>query len=148
MKETKKTAAVETSVKAEETLAEKVTEKVEKKAENTVERVAEKAKATAKTTAKKASDTAKKAPTAAKAGVKKAGEATKKNYVKMALQETYIQMFGNEYKESEILDKVEAQFVSEGHRVSNIRTLNLYVKPEDNAAYYVINEKYTGRVDL
>ena len=39
-------------------------------------------------------------------------------------------------------------FVSEGHRVSTIKSLKLYLKPEDGFAYYVINEKFAGRVPL
>lgn len=31
----------------------------------------------------------------------------------------------------------------------NIHTLNVYIKPEDNAAYYVVNNgKYNGKIDL
>ncbi|MCR5143267.1 MAG: DUF6465 family protein [Ruminococcus sp.] len=33
---------------------------------------------------------------------------------------------------------------SKGH----IRTINVYIKPEDNAAYYVVNGKVNGKVDL
>lgn len=35
-----------------------------------------------------------------------------------------------------------------GHRASSIKTLDLYVKPEDGAAYYVINGKETGKIEL
>ena len=35
-----------------------------------------------------------------------------------------------------------------GHRVSGIKRLELYVKPEDGKAYFVINEKFEGSVDL
>ena len=45
-------------------------------------------------------------------------------------------------------DKVKAQFVAEGHRAGCIRTLNIYVKPEEYKAYYVINDKFSGSVDL
>ena len=30
----------------------------------------------------------------------------------------------------------------------NVRSLNVYIKPEDNAAYYVVNGKVSGKVDL
>lgn len=45
-------------------------------------------------------------------------------------------------------ERVKEQFAAEGHRPSSIKSLNIYVKPEEYSAYYVINEKYTGRVDL
>lgn len=47
-----------------------------------------------------------------------------------------------------IEEKVKAQFVAEGHRAGAIKKLDIYIKPEENAAYYVINEKFSGRVDL
>ena len=39
-------------------------------------------------------------------------------------------------------------FVAEGHRAGCIKTLNIYVKPEEYKAYYVINDKFFGSVDL
>ena len=45
-------------------------------------------------------------------------------------------------------EKVKAQFVAEGNKASSIKSLNIYVKPFENAAYYVINGDVTGRVDL
>ena len=34
------------------------------------------------------------------------------------------------------------------HRASSVKKLTLYVKPEDRKAYYVINDKTTGSVEL
>ena len=34
------------------------------------------------------------------------------------------------------------------HKRTPITSLKLYLKPEENAAYYVINEKDTGKVDM
>lgn len=45
-------------------------------------------------------------------------------------------------------EKVKAQYVAEGHKASSIKTLNIYVKPFENSAYYVVNGDVTGRVDL
>lgn len=76
----------------------------------------------------------------------------KKNTVKADKQAPKIEMIV-EYQDkkaevTKIEERVKAQFVAEGHRAGNIKTLNIYVKPEDGAAYYVINEKFSGRVDL
>lgn len=121
-------------------------------AKKTAEKVAENpqvknAAKSAKKTAEKVAETpqAKKATAAAK----KAVAAASKNYTKLTVKETYIQMFGKEYKESEILEKVEEAWKAEGHRISSIKSLELYVKPEDDAAYYVINGgKFSGKVEL
>lgn len=92
------------------------------------------AKEVKKAPAKKAATTAKKAP-AKKAEVKKETVIT-------------VQYQGNEVALASVEEKVKAAFVAEGHKASSIKTLNIYVKPEEFSAYYVINEKYTGRVDL
>ena len=83
-----------------------------------------------------------------KAAERAAAKAARKEVKKLTLKETYIQFAGQEYKESEILDKVEAAYKEAGHRVSSIKSMELYVKPEDGAAYYVINGKFSGKVDL
>ena len=59
-----------------------------------------------------------------------------------------IQFQGNEVTAASIEEKVKAQFVADGHRVGTIKSLSIYVKPEEYSAYYVINEKHEGRVDL
>ena len=88
-----------------------------------------------KAPAKKAATTEKKAP-AKKAAAKKA--------------ETVITLEFGDYTTvmSTVEEKVKAQIVAEGVKASSIKTLNIYVKPFENAAYYVVNGDVTGRVDL
>ena len=62
--------------------------------------------------------------------------------------EIILQFQGNESAVGEAVEKAKAQFVSEGHRMSSIKTLQLYLKPEEFAAYYVINQNFAGKVDL
>jgi len=83
---------------------------------------------------------AKKAP-AKKATPVKAAKAE----IKTAL---YVQFAGNEVTEADIIDKVKAAYVAEGHKESAIKEINLYVKPEEYAVYYVINDKAIGKVNL
>jgi hypothetical protein len=33
-------------------------------------------------------------------------------------------------------------------KASELQTINLYLKPEDNAAYYVLNDTFMGKIDL
>ena len=93
----------------------------------------------------------KKAP-AKKAPAKKAATTTKKAPAKKAAAKTEtvitVQFQGNEVSIASVEEKVKAQFVAEGNKVSSIKTLNVYVKPEEFSAYYVINGDATGRVDL
>ena len=60
----------------------------------------------------------------------------------------YVQFAGNEVTEADIIDKVKAAYVAEGHKESAIKEINLYVKPEEYAVYYVINDKAIGKVNL
>jgi len=115
--------------------------KTEIKTETTVPK-AEEVKAEVKAEVK---EEAKKAP-AKKAPAKKATPAkAAKAEIKTAL---YVQFAGNEVTEADIIDKVKAAYVAEGHKESAIKEINLYVKPEEYAVYYVINDKAIGKVNL
>lgn len=120
--------------------------KTEIKTETTVPK-AEEVKAEVKAEVK---EEAKKAP-AKKEPVKKA-PAKKATPVKAAKAEIktalYVQFAGNEVTEADIIDKVKAAYVAEGHKESAIKEINLYVKPEEYAVYYVINDKAIGKVNL
>ena len=121
-----------TDVKNEvEKAVEKTTEKVEKAVEKTTEKVAEKAaevKADIKETVKKTT-----------------AKAAKKEPVK---PEIIVQYQNSEVDTAAIEERVKAQFVAEGHKAGFIRKLSIYIKPEEYSAYYVINDKFSGRVDL
>lgn len=123
-------AEVKTEIKTETMVPKAEEVKAEVKAE-----VKEEAK---KAPAKK--EPAKKAP-AKKATPVKAAKAE----IKTAL---YVQFAGNEVTEADIIDKVKAAYVAEGHKESAIKEINLYVKPEEYAVYYVINDKAIGKVNL
>lgn len=47
----------------------------------------------------------------------------------------------------ELVERAKAAFKSE-HKRTAIEQIKVYVKPEDYAAYYVVNEKYAGKVDF
>ena len=113
-----------------------------KKTVNTEEVKVEEAKA--EVSAVEAPATEEKAPkkTRKACGTKK----TKK--VEPKATEIVIQFQGSEITATSLEEKVKAKFVEEGHRAGNIKSLTIYAKPEELAAYYVINETYTGRVDL
>lgn len=129
--------------KADAKAVEKTTEKVEKAVEKTTEKVAEKAaevKADVKDTVKK---TTAKAAKAAKTA--KEAKPAKKEPVK---PEIIVQYQNSEVDTAAVEERVKAQFVAEGHKAGFIRKLNIYIKPEEYSAYYVINDKFSGRVDL
>ena len=145
-------ADAKADVKAEvEKAVEKTTEKVEKAVEKTTEKAVEK---TTEKVAEKAAevkadvkDTVKKTTAKAAKAAKTAKEAkpAKKEPVK---PEIIVQYQNSEVDTAAVEERVKAQFVAEGHKAGFIRKLNIYIKPEEYSAYYVINDKFSGRVDL
>lgn len=160
-KTTAKLDGTKAAVKAAEAKTEEkktvVTESAEVKKE-TKTAAAEKVKAAAKDAAvdtKKALAETKEAAEKVKEAVKgtvtekKTGRAARKPAVKEELKpEVFIQFQGREAVVAEVIEKAKAEFVSAGHRVSTIKSLQVYLKPEENGAYYVINQKFAGKVDL
>ncbi len=51
----------------------------------------------------------------------------------------YVQYAGKEYTEKELLDAAKKAYVDLGNKASDIKTVEIYLKPEENVAYYVIN---------
>ena len=98
-----------------------------------------------KTTAKKAATkTAAKKPTTAKTAAKKT--AAKKAEIKT---EMFLQFAGKEYSQEEILQKVKDIWTYDlGKNVDDIKDVQLYLKPEESAAYYVVNGEESGKVIL
>ena len=117
---------------------------------------------------------AKKAAAKAKRGAKKAAAATKKvagealdtvaNAAKQAVEEgaqvaekvakpriptpeIVVQYSGAEVSTSALTEAAVAQFRAVKKR-AGIKEIKLYVKPEENAAYFVINGDFTGKVNF
>ena len=149
-----KEAVKETAAKAEEAAketVEKVAEKAVEKAAETVEKTAEAAKTTAKKTATKAKAATTKKAAAAKKTVKAKADAvkteTKKRVTRKPTKKIVLQYLGKEFDEAELTERAIAQFNSVEGGVA-VKTITMYLKPEEDAAYYVINDQYTGRVDF
>ena len=64
------------------------------------------------------------------------------------VENIFLQAGGREWNIAQLRDQAVAAYAAEGHRVSGIKRLELYVKPEDGKAYFVINEKFEGSVNL
>ena len=123
---------------------------VEKAVKETAKKEAEAKKAAEKKAEKPAE---KKAVKAAKKVVKKAEDAVAtvakkatKAVVKEAKAEVVLQFAGNEIKMVDVLDAAKKDFAA-NNKVA-LKTITLYVKPEDGAAYYVANGDITGKVNL
>ncbi|MCR5815353.1 MAG: DUF6465 family protein [Ruminococcus sp.] len=141
----KKVSEVATEVKA--AAAEKV-EKAVKETKTAAKKTAAKAKtatkkaaATTKTAAKK---TAAKAKSTAKTTAAKAKTAAKKAVENK--QAVFVQYGDKEVAALDVLEAVKADF--KANNKGAVKSVKVYIKPEDNAAYYVVNDKVEGKVDL
>jgi len=123
---------------------------IAKKAKDVVTKTADTAEKTVKEVAAKTADAAEKTVKEAETKVKAAAKkpAAKKAAKEVLKPEITVQYQNLEVTTEAVEERVKAQFAAEGHRVGTIKKLNIYVKPEEYAAYYVINDKFTGRVDL
>jgi hypothetical protein len=52
--------------------------------------------------------------------------------------EAFLEYGGVQYKEADLVKKAQEQYKKD--HSDEIRTVNIYLKPEDKAAYYVIND--------
>lgn len=141
MNDTKKTAR---AVKKEvEKAAEKAVAEVKDEAAKVVES-AKPAVEKAKTGAKRGRKKGVKAVEKAKTGVKRAAARAARGE---AVPVVYVQYQGAEEKVEDLVAAAKAAFAAE-HPRTRVVDLKLYVKPEERAAYYVVNEKFAGRVDF
>lgn len=97
---------------------------------------------------KKADKVVKAKTTKKKETVKK--ESVKKDSVSSKIKvSTYIQYLGKEIEQQELVEKVKENWITQGNDAKNIKDLELYVKPEEGAVYYVVNGiPDSGKIDF
>ena len=142
-------AVEEKAVEVKEAVKE-TAEKVEEAAKETVEKATEtvaEVKETAKETAEKATEATKETAETAKEKADAVKTETKRKVTRKPTKKIVLQYLGKEFDEAELTERAIAQFNSIEGGVA-VKTITMYLKPEDDAAYYVINDQYTGRVDF
>ena len=66
-------------------------------------------------------------------------KAPAKRTVKPVKSAVYVQFAGKEFSEKDLTEAVTKAYEALGNKVSDIKTLDIYVKPEENTAYYAVN---------
>ena len=61
---------------------------------------------------------------------------------------TFVEYNGKQVEEKEIIANIKKVWVEAGNKVGDIKTLDLYIKPEEEAVFYVINETESGSVEM
>ena len=132
MRKSTKATAKATASQATETVA-KTVEKAVKAAEKTTKAVAEKAEEV-------------------KEAVKETAKAPAKRTTtrKTAVKETvYLQYLGKEINKDDLVKQVKDIWTNElKNKAGDLKSVTLYLKPEENMAYYVINDDVTGSIEL
>ena len=132
MRKSTKATAKATASQATETVA-KTVEKAVKAAEKTTKAVAEKAEEV-------------------KEAVKETAKAPAKRTMtrNTAVKETvYLQYLGKEINKDDLVKQVKDIWTKElKNKAGDLKTVTLYLKPEENMAYYVINDDVTGSIAL
>lgn len=62
--------------------------------------------------------------------------------------EVYVQFAGHEVSQESLLERVKEAWVAEGNKATAIKSVSLYVKPEEYKAYYVVNGSAAGALDI
>ena len=82
---------------------------------------------------------AKKAPAKKAAAPVKKAPAAKAPAAKEIKAAVYVQYAGREVAAQDLLAAAKKAYVAAGHKEEDIETINVYVKPEENAAYFAVN---------
>lgn len=59
-----------------------------------------------------------------------------------------VQACGIEVSESEMIAKIKEIWVTDGNKVKDLKSLVIYIKPEERKVYYVINDKVNGEIEI
>lgn len=86
-----------------------------------------------------------------KAEVKKVVEKVKKsvNASKKELKvNVVVEHLGKQVEQKEMIAAVKKAWTKSGKKVGDMKSVELYVKPEDGAIYYVVNGDSTGKIEF
>ena len=85
--------------------------------------------------------------TAKKETVKK--ETVKKETAKKEIKvNAVVEHYGKQIEENAIVANVKKAWTASGKKIKDIKSIELYIKPEENAVYYVVNGTETGAIAL
>ena len=62
-------------------------------------------------------------------------------------EEIYVQYGQHEVRTTDIVDRAKSDYVSKGNKLSDIKEIQVYLKPAENAVYYVVNHSETGKIE-
>lgn len=61
---------------------------------------------------------------------------------------TVVEYQGKQVDDKAIINRAKELWAAAGNKIKDIASMNLYVKPEENTVYYVINDTFTGNFSI
>lgn len=81
--------------------------------------------------------------------VKKTAAKTRKTTTKKEIKTDVVLQYGEkEVNTKDMVAAIKKEWTKAKHKVSDIKSMELYIKPEEYAVYYVINGDTTGKIWL
>ena len=75
--------------------------------------------------------------------------AAKKTTAKKDMKvKTVIEYYGKQVDEKDVIASVKKVWTKKGNKIGDIKTMELYIKPEEATVYYVINETEKGSIEF
>lgn len=146
MKKGQKTAkATGTTVLTDEVQTAVITADAPESKEESVAKTSKKTLKTTEVSAKNETEspepekTETKKPAQKSAAKKTASKAARKEVQPVIESKVIIQQNGYELEPKVILERAKADWFSKGHEETELKSIELYIKPEEWAAYYVVN---------
>lgn len=56
----------------------------------------------------------------------------------------YVEYYGKQIDEATLIKEAKSIWTKGGNKISDLKSLDLYIKPEESMAYYVFNNDVTG----
>ena len=66
----------------------------------------------------------------------------------MAKTSIFVEYQGKQVEDKAMIAAVKKAWTEAGNKVGDIKTVELYIKPEEDSVYYVINETENGKVEF
>ena len=60
----------------------------------------------------------------------------------------FVEYQGKQVEDKAIIASVKKAWTEAGNKVGDMKTMELYIKPEEDSVYYVINGTETGKVSF
>lgn len=60
----------------------------------------------------------------------------------------YLEFYGKQLDQADLVKAAKSIWTKSGKKASELTSLQLYVKPEENMVYYVFNEDETGSFSI